>query len=208
MCREMHFVLCRECLEYLKRRTDKREVVCPYCKEKKSDKAYQKEILGVLFSLMSHKTLHSLELRPDTEVKTVTRLARETKVVLSNITIAASLFFELLAKTAVEVQNRVSLAENDDSLGWCIGELGWETGGRTKISVYGCSEYARIQRRRRIEHSALGRYGEMKRMSVISLDAGLVLLETTDTIFLWSYQTKTPQKKYSGRETAASGSGR
>ncbi|OIR55647.1 MAG: uncharacterized protein A8A55_3607, partial [Amphiamblys sp. WSBS2006] len=52
MCRQMHFVICRECMEYLKKRTDKREVACPYCKENKSDKAYQEEILGVLFSLM------------------------------------------------------------------------------------------------------------------------------------------------------------
>ncbi|OIR55587.1 MAG: uncharacterized protein A8A55_3667, partial [Amphiamblys sp. WSBS2006] len=50
LCREMHFVLCRGCMEYLKERKDKREVVCPYCREKKSDKAYQKEILGILFS--------------------------------------------------------------------------------------------------------------------------------------------------------------
>ncbi|OIR56450.1 MAG: uncharacterized protein A8A55_2802 [Amphiamblys sp. WSBS2006] len=140
MCREMHFVLCRECLKYLKGRTDKKEVVCPYCKKKKSDKAYQKEILGVLFSFMPHQTLRSPELRPDTKVKTVTKLTRETKVVLSNITIASSLFFELLAKAAVEVRNRVSLVENDDSLGWCIWELDWGTGGRTKISVYGCNK--------------------------------------------------------------------
>ncbi|OIR58932.1 MAG: uncharacterized protein A8A55_0277 [Amphiamblys sp. WSBS2006] len=76
LCRQMHFVLCRKCMEYLKERTDKREVVCPYCKEKKSDKAYQEEILAVVLSLMPHQTLHSLEIGPDMEVKTVETCAR------------------------------------------------------------------------------------------------------------------------------------
>ncbi|OIR55624.1 MAG: uncharacterized protein A8A55_3630, partial [Amphiamblys sp. WSBS2006] len=73
LCRQIHFVLCRACMEYLKKRTDKREVSCPCYKEKKSDKAYQEEILTALFSLMSRQTLLFLELRPDTEVKTATK---------------------------------------------------------------------------------------------------------------------------------------
>ncbi|OIR57757.1 MAG: uncharacterized protein A8A55_1476 [Amphiamblys sp. WSBS2006] len=127
-------------MAYLKKRADKREVVCPYCKEKKSDKAYQEEILGILFSLMAQETLPSLELRPDMKVKTVTKLTRETKVILSNIAIAAPLFFKLLSMTFVTIRNSASLVGDDDSLGWCIGELGCETRGRTKISVYGCSK--------------------------------------------------------------------
>ncbi|OIR57222.1 MAG: uncharacterized protein A8A55_2021, partial [Amphiamblys sp. WSBS2006] len=140
LCRQMHFVLCRECIEYLKKRTNKREVACPYCKENKSDKAYQEEILGVLFSLMPHKTLHSIELKPDMEVKTATKLTRETKVVLSQITITAPLFFRLMARTAVRIKKRISLFGYDDSLDWCIGKLGWRTSGRTTVSVYRCNK--------------------------------------------------------------------
>ncbi|OIR56762.1 MAG: uncharacterized protein A8A55_2487 [Amphiamblys sp. WSBS2006] len=114
-------------MEYLKGRKDKREVVCPYCREKKSDKAYQKEILGILFSRIPHQTLHSLELRPDTEVKTVTKLTRETKVVLSNITISDNLFFKLMARTSVEITNVISLVGHDNSLGRCLGEFYWKT---------------------------------------------------------------------------------
>ncbi|OIR57755.1 MAG: uncharacterized protein A8A55_1477 [Amphiamblys sp. WSBS2006] len=137
MCREMHFVLCRECVEYLRGRTDKREVVCPYCREKKSDKAYQEEILGILFSLMSQQTLLSLELRPDMEVETVTRLTQETKVVLSNIAISDALFFKLLSKTVVEVRNKISLVGHDDSLGRCIGESDWRTSEPINICFKG-----------------------------------------------------------------------
>ncbi|OIR56132.1 MAG: uncharacterized protein A8A55_3122, partial [Amphiamblys sp. WSBS2006] len=139
LCREMHFVICRGCMEYLKKRKDKREVVCPYCREKKSDKAYQEEILGILFSRILHKTLHNIELRPDTEVKTVTKLTRETKVVLSNIAITASLFFKLLSKTAVETTNGVSLVGHDNSLGRCIGELDWRTNETARLCFDECT---------------------------------------------------------------------
>ncbi|OIR56761.1 MAG: uncharacterized protein A8A55_2488 [Amphiamblys sp. WSBS2006] len=162
LCREIHFVLCRECVKYLKKRTDSREVACPYCRGKQDDKAFQEEIIGVLFSLIPHQTLTSLELRPDMEVETVTKLTRETKVVLSNITVTAPLFFRLLEKTNVEIRNMISLVVNDSSydwstwefdwctwefdwyttgeLDWCIRELGCETDGRTTVSVYGCNE--------------------------------------------------------------------
>ncbi|OIR56829.1 MAG: uncharacterized protein A8A55_2420 [Amphiamblys sp. WSBS2006] len=140
LCRQMHFVLCRECMEYLKGRTDKREVFCPYCKEKKNDKAYQEEIRAVLFSLMPRQTLPRLELRPDTEVKTVTRLAQETRVVLSNITVSDTLFFCLMSRTAVEIKNAISLFDHDITLDWCLGGPGWEAGRRTKICVCECSK--------------------------------------------------------------------
>ncbi|OIR57218.1 MAG: uncharacterized protein A8A55_2024 [Amphiamblys sp. WSBS2006] len=137
LCRQIHLAICRKCIEYLKKRTNKREVVCPYCKEKKSDKTYQEEIICVLFSLMPHKTLHIIELRPDTEVEMVTRLTRETKVVLDNIAVAASLFFGLMFKTVVAIRNSVSLVGDDDSLDWCIGDLGWRTSGRTQVFIGG-----------------------------------------------------------------------
>ncbi|OIR55905.1 MAG: uncharacterized protein A8A55_3349, partial [Amphiamblys sp. WSBS2006] len=106
LCRQMHFVLCKACIEYLKKRTDKREVACPYCKEKKSDKAYQEEIRAVLFSTMSQQTLSSLELRPDIEVETVMRLTLESKVVLSNVAVSDSLFFKLMGRTSVTIRNK------------------------------------------------------------------------------------------------------
>ncbi|OIR55608.1 MAG: uncharacterized protein A8A55_3646, partial [Amphiamblys sp. WSBS2006] len=81
---------------------------------------------GAVLSLMSQHTT-SLELRTDTEVETVTRLTRETKVVLSNTTISDALFFRLMARTVVEIRNRISLVGHDDTLDWCIGELGWRT---------------------------------------------------------------------------------
>ncbi|OIR57753.1 MAG: uncharacterized protein A8A55_1473 [Amphiamblys sp. WSBS2006] len=125
LCRQMHFVLCRECIDYLKKRTDRREVVCPYCKERESDKAYQEEILDAVLSLMPHQTLKRLELRPNIEVKTATKLTRETKVVLSNVAVSDSLFFRLMARTTVKIKKRISLFGRDSSLGWCIGEFGW-----------------------------------------------------------------------------------
>ncbi|OIR58939.1 MAG: uncharacterized protein A8A55_0280 [Amphiamblys sp. WSBS2006] len=123
LCRQLHFVLCSACTEYLDERTNKGEVTCPYCKEKKNDKAYQEEIRAVLVSLMPQQTLTSIELRPDTEVKTVTRLTRETKVVLSNVTVSDALFFKLMARTVVTIRNKISLVGHGDALDWCIGEL-------------------------------------------------------------------------------------
>ncbi|OIR57756.1 MAG: uncharacterized protein A8A55_1474 [Amphiamblys sp. WSBS2006] len=139
LCREMHFVLCRECVEDLKKGTDKREVACLYCKEKKSDKAYQEEILGAVLSLMSQHTT-SLELRTDTEVETVTRLTRETKVILSNTTISDALFFRLMARTVVEIRSRVSLFGRDKSLGRCTGELNLRTKDRINIFFDGYTD--------------------------------------------------------------------
>ncbi|OIR57589.1 MAG: uncharacterized protein A8A55_1645 [Amphiamblys sp. WSBS2006] len=136
LCRQMHFVLCRACVEYLKGRTDKSEVACPYCKEKRGDKAYQEEILGALFSLMSRQTLNRLELRPDTEVKTVTELTRETKVVLSNIAISDCLFFSLLSRTTTEITNSISIFGHNSYLDCCI----WEYGRRTRNPATLCSD--------------------------------------------------------------------
>ncbi|OIR57583.1 MAG: uncharacterized protein A8A55_1646 [Amphiamblys sp. WSBS2006] len=135
LCRQMHFVLCRECIEYLKKRTNKKEVVCPYCKEKKSDKVYQEEIIGILFSLIPHQTLLFLELRPDMEAETVTRLPRETRVILSNVYVSDALFFQLLGRTAVEITNRVFLFRHYNSLDCCLEELDAGTDKPLSISV-------------------------------------------------------------------------
>ncbi|OIR56090.1 MAG: uncharacterized protein A8A55_3164, partial [Amphiamblys sp. WSBS2006] len=114
LCRQMHSVVCETCIDYLKGRTDRREVYCPYCREKKSDKEFQEEIPDVLFSLMSRKNFLYLNMKPDMEVETVTRLTRETKVVLSNIAISDVLFFKLLSRTAVEIRSKISLVGHDD----------------------------------------------------------------------------------------------
>ncbi|OIR56885.1 MAG: uncharacterized protein A8A55_2365, partial [Amphiamblys sp. WSBS2006] len=112
MCRQMHSVVCETCM--VKKKTNKGGIVCPYCWKKKSDGAFQEEILGVLFSLMSRKTFLYLNMKPDMEVETVTRLTRETKVVLSNIAISDVLFFKLLSRTAVEIRSKISLVGHDD----------------------------------------------------------------------------------------------
>ncbi|OIR56569.1 MAG: uncharacterized protein A8A55_2683, partial [Amphiamblys sp. WSBS2006] len=143
LCRQMHFVICEKCIKYMHGRTyktdeiyevgrtnkkDEIEVFCPYCKEGQQDsKTFQEEILDAIFSLIPHQTLPSLELRPDMEVETVAEITRETRVVLDNIAVTDVLFFELLAKTAVEIRNTVSLVGHDDTLDWRIGELDWRT---------------------------------------------------------------------------------
>ncbi|OIR56501.1 MAG: uncharacterized protein A8A55_2752 [Amphiamblys sp. WSBS2006] len=140
LCRKMHFVFCRACVEYLRKRTDRREVVCPYCKEKKSDKAYQEETRAVLFSLMSQQTLLSLELRPDTEVETVAEITRDTKIVLSNIAVTDALFFKLLSKTTVDIKNKISIVGHDNCFGRCIGEPGWRTNRQINIFFDGYTD--------------------------------------------------------------------
>ncbi|OIR56442.1 MAG: uncharacterized protein A8A55_2810 [Amphiamblys sp. WSBS2006] len=110
LCRQMHFVICKECIEYLDKRKYKREVFCPFCKDKKRDnKAYQEEILDAVLSLMTQQTFHSLEIRPDMEVKIIKRLPRENKVFLSSVCVSDSLFFKLLSITAVEITNSISI---------------------------------------------------------------------------------------------------
>ncbi|OIR56611.1 MAG: uncharacterized protein A8A55_2641 [Amphiamblys sp. WSBS2006] len=135
LCRRMCFVLCRECMDRLKKTKNKKEVVCPYCKEKKSDRVYQEEMIGIMFSLMSPQTLPRLELRPDMKVKTVTRLTRETRVALSDVCVSDALFFRLLARTVLEVTNTVSLFPHDNSLDCCAGEVDARTGRRTKVFI-------------------------------------------------------------------------
>ncbi|OIR55993.1 MAG: uncharacterized protein A8A55_3260, partial [Amphiamblys sp. WSBS2006] len=140
LCREMHFVICEECVEDLQERTNKgygtdeeiygtgaREVFCPYCKEKQDDKTFQEEILGSVLSLMSPQTLPGLEITPDMAVETATRLTREAKVVLSNIAVTDTLFFKLMSRAVVEIRNKISIVRYDDALDWCIGELDWRT---------------------------------------------------------------------------------
>ncbi|OIR56335.1 MAG: uncharacterized protein A8A55_2919 [Amphiamblys sp. WSBS2006] len=116
LCRQMHFVICEECVEDLQEKTNKREIFCPYCKEEQDKKASQEKILSAVLSLMSHQTLHSLEINPNTEVETVTRLSQETKVFLSNVCVSDALFFNLLSKTVVEITNRITLFAHETTL--------------------------------------------------------------------------------------------
>ncbi|OIR56615.1 MAG: uncharacterized protein A8A55_2637 [Amphiamblys sp. WSBS2006] len=120
LCQQMHFVLCEVCFEYLKGRADKREVVCPYCKENQSDKVYQEGILGVLFSLAPE--VKSIAIKPDMEVETAMRLTRETKSVLDNSCVSDTLFFGLMSRTTVEIRDRISLFRNKTSRMCCLWE--------------------------------------------------------------------------------------
>ncbi|OIR56824.1 MAG: uncharacterized protein A8A55_2427 [Amphiamblys sp. WSBS2006] len=132
-CRLMHSVVCKECIQHLRERTNKRRIFCPYCKREQGGNVYQEEILAAALSLIPHQTLRSLELRPDMEVETVTRLTRETQIVLSDIAISNVLFFKLLSRTAVEIKNIISLVGNDNSLDWRIGERDWRTYERIRF---------------------------------------------------------------------------
>ncbi|OIR57976.1 MAG: uncharacterized protein A8A55_1240 [Amphiamblys sp. WSBS2006] len=114
LCRQMHFVLCRECIEYLKKRTGKIEVVCPYCSENKGDEMCQEEILGAVVSLMSRKTFLYLDMKPELEVEAVMRLTRETKVVLSNVWVYDALFFRLMSRTTVVVRDKITILRKDN----------------------------------------------------------------------------------------------
>ncbi|OIR56014.1 MAG: uncharacterized protein A8A55_3242 [Amphiamblys sp. WSBS2006] len=118
LCRQMHFFLCRKCIDYLQKRKNKRNIFCPYCKGEQGGKAFQEEILGAVLSLMSPQTLPGLEITPDMEVETVTKLTRETKVVLDNIAVTDVLFLELMSKAAVEIRNTVSLVGDDNTFDW------------------------------------------------------------------------------------------
>ncbi|OIR55623.1 MAG: uncharacterized protein A8A55_3631, partial [Amphiamblys sp. WSBS2006] len=71
LCRAMHFVICRECVQDIKERENRTAVECPFCREKTSKKEYQREILGMFFSLRTQQTLLSLEMRPGMEIETV-----------------------------------------------------------------------------------------------------------------------------------------
>ncbi|OIR56434.1 MAG: uncharacterized protein A8A55_2819 [Amphiamblys sp. WSBS2006] len=148
LCRDVHYVICKECME-----NDGREVFCPFCKEKESDnKAFREELIEKMkeelmkfiekmsFSLMPHQTLSSIELRPEMEVETAVRLTRETKVVLDNVAVSYALFFRLIDMTSVTIRNKISLFGNRNSLGRCIEEFDWDEDWPTRVIVYGCSE--------------------------------------------------------------------
>ncbi|OIR57585.1 MAG: uncharacterized protein A8A55_1650 [Amphiamblys sp. WSBS2006] len=136
LCPQLHFGLCRDCVEDLQERTDNREVVCPYCEEEKNNKVYQEEIPGIIFSLMSQQT-PSLEIKPDTETETIKRLSQETKIVLNSVYVSDALFFRLMARTVVEITNRTTLFRHGNSLDCCLNEYGWITGNPARICFDG-----------------------------------------------------------------------
>ncbi|OIR56911.1 MAG: uncharacterized protein A8A55_2338 [Amphiamblys sp. WSBS2006] len=103
-------------------RTNKKTIECPYCQ---SDEAYRDEIVGAVLSLMPHQTPSHLEIKPNMKVETVTRLTRETKVVLSNVAVSDALFFKLMARTSVTIRNKISIVGHGNSLDRCFGKLGW-----------------------------------------------------------------------------------
>ncbi|OIR55792.1 MAG: uncharacterized protein A8A55_3461, partial [Amphiamblys sp. WSBS2006] len=74
------------------------------------------------------------------EVETVTKLTRETKVVLDNIAVTDVLFLELMSKAAVEIRNTVSLVGDDNTFDWRIGELDWRTYERIQFCFDGYTD--------------------------------------------------------------------
>ncbi|OIR56822.1 MAG: uncharacterized protein A8A55_2425 [Amphiamblys sp. WSBS2006] len=134
LCRGVHYVICKKCIK-----RDKTAVDCPHCKEKEDDnKAFQKEILDAMFYFMPHQTLPSLELRPDIEVETVTRLPRETKVILNNVSLSDVLFFKLLSRTVVEITNSISLFRHNSR---CLGVFDLTPNRQIRICFdWGCEE--------------------------------------------------------------------
>ncbi|OIR56568.1 MAG: uncharacterized protein A8A55_2684 [Amphiamblys sp. WSBS2006] len=137
LCRKMHYVVCKECMGGIHEGTDERKAFCPYCNEEQGSKVCREEILDAVLSLMSPQTLPRLELRPDMEVETVTRLTHETRVALSNVCVSDAFFFKLLARTVVEITNIMSLFPHDNSLDCCAGEFGARTGKQTKVFIGG-----------------------------------------------------------------------
>ncbi|OIR57068.1 MAG: uncharacterized protein A8A55_2178 [Amphiamblys sp. WSBS2006] len=97
----------------------------------------QEEIIDAVLALMSQKTFLYLEIGPDTEVETVTKLARETHIVLDSVWISDALFFRLMSRTAVEIRNRVTLFDHGNSLDCCLGELAPRIDERIRICFDG-----------------------------------------------------------------------
>ncbi|OIR58951.1 MAG: uncharacterized protein A8A55_0276 [Amphiamblys sp. WSBS2006] len=137
ICKMMLFFLCKTCVKGLKERTNRDAIECPHCQ---SDETYRDEIVGAVLSLMPHQTLPSLEITPETKVETVTRLTRETKVVLSNVAVTDALFFKLMARTSVTIRNKISVVDHDNSLDRCIGELDWRAKERINICFDGYTD--------------------------------------------------------------------
>ncbi|OIR56279.1 MAG: uncharacterized protein A8A55_2975 [Amphiamblys sp. WSBS2006] len=75
LCRKMHFVVCKECVQDIEERKNRAVVECPFCREKTSKKAYHAEIIETMFSFQVQQAL-CLEIRPDMEIEIVSELTR------------------------------------------------------------------------------------------------------------------------------------
>ncbi|OIR56020.1 MAG: uncharacterized protein A8A55_3234, partial [Amphiamblys sp. WSBS2006] len=139
LCRKMHFVVCKECVQDIEERKNRAVVECPFCREKTSKKAYHAEIIEAVFSFQVQQTL-CLEIRPDMEIETVSELTRETRVVLSNIGISDKLFFFFMSRTTVEIIGGVSLFGFEKPSVHCREGLVKEMCGQINICTDGYSK--------------------------------------------------------------------
>ncbi|OIR56725.1 MAG: uncharacterized protein A8A55_2525, partial [Amphiamblys sp. WSBS2006] len=128
LCRKIHFVVCGCCAQELllekgmfKKRENKIDITCSQCKEKLNDEEHQREVLGSVFSLTSQQaTPLRLAIKPGMAIKAVTRLARETKVILQNISISDTLFLGLMSRTTVEIKSKITVFPHNNSLDCCL----------------------------------------------------------------------------------------
>ncbi|OIR56507.1 MAG: uncharacterized protein A8A55_2746, partial [Amphiamblys sp. WSBS2006] len=133
LCRAMHFVICRECVQDIKERKNRVVVECPFCREKTSKKEYHSEIMETVFSLRAQQTLLGLEVRPDMEIESVAELTLNSKVVLCNISISDRLFLLLISRTKMDIRGRISLFGHSNTSICCRAGLANETSYRIYI---------------------------------------------------------------------------
>ncbi|OIR57088.1 MAG: uncharacterized protein A8A55_2157 [Amphiamblys sp. WSBS2006] len=130
LCRAMHFVICKGCVQDIKERENREVVECPFCREETNKKEYHSEIIETVFSLRTQQTLLGLEVRPDMEVKSVAELALNSKVVLRNISISDKM----------DVRGGISLFEHRSTQMCCRVRLPNETNDRIDIRTIGCNK--------------------------------------------------------------------
>ncbi|OIR55618.1 MAG: uncharacterized protein A8A55_3636, partial [Amphiamblys sp. WSBS2006] len=121
-------------------RANKIDITCSHCKEKLNDEEHQRGVLGSVFSPTSQQaTPLRLAIKPDMAIKAVTRLTRETKVILKNICISDTLFLGLMSRTTVEIQNKIKLFPHNNSLDCCLERPSPGMDGEIRICVDGYS---------------------------------------------------------------------
>ncbi|OIR55800.1 MAG: uncharacterized protein A8A55_3454, partial [Amphiamblys sp. WSBS2006] len=112
LCRAMHFVICRECVQYI--RENRAVVECPFCRTDATQRAYQEEMTEMLLPPLAQQTLSCLEVRPEMQMEGFSRIARETRVALRKCSISYEFFLFLVSRTRVEIDGTVSLFGHRD----------------------------------------------------------------------------------------------
>ncbi|OIR58520.1 MAG: uncharacterized protein A8A55_0697 [Amphiamblys sp. WSBS2006] len=195
LCRAMHFVICRECVQDIKERKPRVVVECPFCREKTNRKEYHSEIIEMFFSLRTQQTLLSLEMSPDMEIESVAELTLNSKVVLRNISISDSLFLLLMSRTKMDIRGGITLFEHRNTQMCCRAGLANETSDRIYICTNGYNKdeienidenTKRIQKRR-INIEARFIYTEGK---------GVCILLKHCTVDAYGYSLGITEKEY------------